>query len=298
MPTRTYQPDREVDFRATLGPLNNGPTDPISRFAADGFWRTIRLATGTATVQIRPIDDGAFGIEAWGDGADEALALAPDWLGARDTETFVTDHELVGELHRRHPGLRIGRSGDVMAALYVAICGQKVTGTEAHRAWRQLVTTYGEAAPGPADLHVAPDAERLAGVPYYDLHVVGLEKKRADVVRRVAAGARRLQRVDDLPLDQAHLQLQQIAGIGPWTANEVAAVALGDADAVSVGDFHLKNHVAWALAGRERGTDEEMLELLEPFAGHRGRVIRLLSLGGLFAPRRGPRTAPRDISRM
>ena len=69
----------------------------------------------------------------------------------------------------------------------------------------------------------------------------------------------------------------------------------GDPDAVSVGDFHLPNLVAWALAGEPRGTDDRMLELLEPYRGQRGRVIRLLELGGFGAPRYGPRLAPRRI---
>ena len=45
--------------------------------------------------------------------------------------------------------------------------------------------------------------------------------------------------------------------------------------------------VAWALAGEPRGTDERMLELLEPYAGHRGRVLRLLVMSGLAPPRAG-----------
>ena len=81
--------------------------------------------------------------------------------------------------------------------------------------------------------------------------------------------------------------LRAIPGIGPWTAAEVGIRAFGDPDAVSVGDFHLPNMVAWALAGEPRGTDERMLELLEPYRGQRGRVLRLLELsgGGAAAPR-------------
>jgi 3-methyladenine DNA glycosylase/8-oxoguanine DNA glycosylase len=65
-------------------------------------------------------------------------------------------------------------------------------------------------------------------------------------------------------------------------------VAFGDADAVSVGDYHLKNVAAWHLAGEARGTDERMLELLEPFRPFRGVVMRLLGFAGA-APRFGPR---------
>jgi hypothetical protein len=40
-----------------------------------------------------------------------------------------------------------------------------------------------------------------------------------------------------------------------------------------------------------------MLELLEPYRGHRARVLRLLMLAGASAPRFGPRMPLRDITR-
>jgi len=72
-------------------------------------------------------------------------------------------------------------------------------------------------------------------------------------------------------------------------------VAFGHPDAVSVGDYHIKNWVVHALTGRPRGTDLEMVELLAPWAGQRQRVVRLIELSGLGAPRYGPRFAPTDI---
>jgi 3-methyladenine DNA glycosylase/8-oxoguanine DNA glycosylase len=78
-----------------------------------------------------------------------------------------------------------------------------------------------------------------------------------------------------------------------WTAAEIRQRALGDPDAVSVGDYHLPGIVGWALTGR-KVDDEGMLELLAPYAGHRHRVIRLLELSGAHPPRRGPRLSVRD----
>jgi 3-methyladenine DNA glycosylase/8-oxoguanine DNA glycosylase len=72
-------------------------------------------------------------------------------------------------------------------------------------------------------------------------------------------------------------------------------VSHGDPDQVEIGDFHTKHIVAHHLTGRSRGTDEEMLELLEPFRPQRARVIRLLHTLG-HEPKFGPRTAPRDIT--
>jgi len=91
--------------------------------------------------------------------------------------------------------------------------------------------------------------------------------------------------------------LRTLPGIGAWTAAEVGQRALGDADAVSVGDFHLAKLVGWALVG-EPVDDDTMLELLEPYRGHRYRAVRMVELAGVHPPRRGPRFAGRDFRHM
>ena len=83
--------------------------------------------------------------------------------------------------------------------------------------------------------------------------------------------------------EAAYRALRAFPGIGPWTAAEVGIRAFGDPDAVSVGDFHLPSVVTWALAGERRGTDERMLELLEPYRGQRGRVVPPAGARGIGA---------------
>jgi 3-methyladenine DNA glycosylase/8-oxoguanine DNA glycosylase len=115
------------------------------------------------------------------------------------------------------------------------------------------------------------------------------------LIRAVASRASVFERLVNLPLGEAYARLLAVPGIGPWTAAEVGVRALGDIDAVSIGDFHLPHLVAWALAGEPRATDARMLELLEPYRGRRALVVRLLELSGVRAPRYGPRLAPRRI---
>ncbi|MFW8745231.1 hypothetical protein, partial [Mesorhizobium japonicum] len=68
-------------------------------------------------------------------------------------------------------------------------------------------------------------------------------------------------------------------------------------DAVSIGDLHLCAQVGMALAGR-RVDDDGMMELLEPFRGHRHRVVRYLEASGAGYERRGPRmTVPEHRTR-
>jgi 3-methyladenine DNA glycosylase/8-oxoguanine DNA glycosylase len=93
--------------------------------------------------------------------------------------------------------------------------------------------------------------------------------------------ARRLEETVSLPLEAAYRRFTAITGVGPWTAARIGLIALGDPDAVTVGDLHLPHVVSWALAGERRGSDERMLQLLEPFRPHRGRVIRLLLAGAM-----------------
>jgi 3-methyladenine DNA glycosylase/8-oxoguanine DNA glycosylase len=99
-----------------------------------------------------------------------------------------------------------------------------------------------------------------------------------------------------MPSDAAQARIASLPGVGRWSAAAVALIALGDADAVPVGDYHLPHLVSWALTGERRGDDARMLELLEPYRPHRGRVLRLLVAGVPKPPRRGPRAPLRSIA--
>jgi 3-methyladenine DNA glycosylase/8-oxoguanine DNA glycosylase len=241
-------------------------------------------------------------VDAWGPGADVALGRAASLLGlgagaVASGSLAGAGHRRIVDLARRHPGIRIPRTEAVMEALVAAILEQKVTGTEARRVWHGLVRTYGEPAPGPPEvgLRLLPAPSVLAALPYYRYHALGLERRRADLIRAVASRAAWFEAIVELPLPEAYARLQAVPGIGPWTAAEVAVRALGDVDAVSVGDFHIPSLVTWTLAGEPRGTDARMLELLEPYRGRRALVVRLLELSGARLPRRGPRLSPRSI---
>jgi 3-methyladenine DNA glycosylase/8-oxoguanine DNA glycosylase len=232
---------------------------------------------------------------AWGPGADAALDAAPGLAGAEDDVAgFDPAHPVVAELWRRQPGLRIPRSGAVVEALVPAVLEQRVTGRQARRSYVALVRALGEPAPGPAGeagMLVPPPPEAWAGLPSWTWHRFGVERRRADTVGRACRRAAALERLAALPPAEAAAGLRAVAGVGAWTAAEVASRALGDADAVPVGDYHLPHQAAWALAGEPRGTDERMLELLAPFTGHRGRVLRLIEAGRAGPPRLGPRAA-------
>lgn len=284
--TRRLTLTRPLDLRLTLGPVRNGRGDPTCRLRFDECVRATRTPLGLATLHL-VVRDGELGAEAWGDGAEWVLDQLPVLIGETDdVSDFAPTDALVADLHHRTPGLRIGASHRVFEALVPAVCGQKVSNYEAKRAHRQLLQAFGEPAPGPGqlDLLAPPDPGILASVGYQDLHPLGLERARADIIRRAAARAASVESVVDVPAAEAERRLRSLAGVGVWTAAVVRQTALGDPDAVPVGDPVLKHLVAWAFTGERRGSDAQMLELLEPFRGHRGRVLRLLKAAGLGPP--------------
>jgi len=303
-------PARPVDVRLTLAIHRRGPADPTMRFSRDGStWRASRTPEGPATLRLVP-DGDAIRARAWGPGAAWEIEQAPALVGADDDPGDVADrvaasgHPLLRTLLARYHAVRVGRTGRVLEALVPAIIEQKVTGTEAKGAFVALVRRHGEPAPGPwetepgrpAPLWVPPAPATLAGLPGYAYHPLGLERRRADAIRFAASRANRVEECATMALPEAYARLRALPLVGAWTAAEVGVRAFGDPDAVSVGDFHLGPAICWALAREEGGTDERMLELLAPFAGHRARVIRLIEAAGIHAPRRGPRMAPRSIA--
>ena len=239
-------------------------------------------------------------VQAWGPGASWILDHAPSLLGVAGPPLpeIRAPHPVVAELLRRFEGLAVPRSLRVMEALVPSILEQKVTGSEAHESYRRLVLGYGGAgprAPGSIRAALAGDARCAA------LLRVPPPGDRAEARGHHPSGllgGREIGRGSLSHPHSAEKRLTSVAGVGRWTAAEVARIALGDADAVSVDDYNLPHLVTWALAGERRGTDERMLELLQPYAGQRGRVSRMSRIAGPRPPRRGPRHRLRHIERI
>jgi 3-methyladenine DNA glycosylase/8-oxoguanine DNA glycosylase len=283
---------------STLGQVAMGRHDPCARFVEGAFWWATSTPDGAGTLRLAR-EGTTLNATGYGPGASWVVEQADAIAGLRDDLTGFAEaaarHPVVAQVAHAHQGVRLPATGRIFPRLLRNIFEQKVTGKEAYRGYAKTVRRFGEPAPGPVDrLWTPPDPAVLAATPYWMFHPFGVEQRRADTLRRAAAEAARLERCADAA--EATRRLTAIRGIGPWTAAEVVRVVYGDADAVSVGDYHIPNTVAWALAGEVRGTDERMLELLEPFRGHRGRVCVLLEMAGIGAPRFGPRMPIRSFA--
>ena len=317
---RLLEVDGPLDLVRTLRPLADGGGDPTWRFSRDpggGGGRALRAMwtpDGAATVELHLPAGGEGAIltcRAWGPGADWVLQRADAMAGLHDDRRGFRPelHPVVAATDRRMAGVRMGRALTVGDVVVPIVLGQRVTTGEARRSWWRLVWRHGHAAPGAAIGSADPGstAARLPPTPHTlarlgdaDWHVLGVERGRADAVRGLLAVLPALERAaaarDTLALRTV---AESVRGVGPWTSTAMASAVLGDPDVVLLGDLHLPHAVGHALADEERGSDERMLELLEPFRPHRGRVVRLLKYSGQgAAPRRGPRYTPLPIAEM
>ncbi len=292
--------DQSIDIGATLGWYRHGGSDPTTWLSVRGrgpsssgrFVRATHTPDGPGTLAIE-WNDNQISIETYGPGASWLDGQAPRMLGADD----VSDHRLE---HAAHPvvaasavaarHLRFGASGNLYHELLPTIIEQRITIGEAHAQWQRLCFELGEPAPGPfTRLLLPPQPDVLMRQPSWWFHPLGIDRKRAEPLIKVGWHASKFWQWASLEPNQAAAKLRLIPGIGQWTVGSVLGPALGATDAVAVGDYHLKNMVAFNLEGAARGTDERMLELLEPYAGQRGRVVRMLARHGSPPPKFGPK---------
>jgi 3-methyladenine DNA glycosylase/8-oxoguanine DNA glycosylase len=294
----TWTLDGPLEVIANTAGTRTGGADPTG-FVRDGrVWRAAYYPTGPATLAVWTLGD-AVHAQAWGPGADAALAGVPNLIGlADDARGFdSTRHPLVHDVARRRPGVRLVRTENLFDAAVRAVLGQKVTGLQAKRSYQAVARQAGVPAPLPRvrrrPLLLPPTPEAvLRALAGHGATALGIDTTRAATLREVALLAAHLDTVGSVaPADAGGVRnwLEEIPGVGAWTANEVTLTALGDPDAVSIGDYHLKNYVEFALTGAARGTDERMVELLEPFRPHRARAVRFIELSGVRPPRYGPR---------
>ena len=297
-----YRPGHPINLRQTLAPLSRGAMDPTHRWVGGGLWRTTNTSDGPATLHLEQRGDDVHAT-AWGEGAEVAIAGVPELCGRGDdwSDLDLSPHPFLCEIWRGMPGLRLTRTNAVFEALLAAIIEQKVTSIEARHSWRSLLTKYGTEAPGPAPqgMRVFPTAAVWRRVPSWDWHRAGVTPQRSDTAMRASAVASSLERTLAIGRGGAEVarKLRTVLGVGVWTAAETTQRSHGDPDSPSVGDYHLPSTVGLALIGMPVD-DDGMLELLEPYAGHRQRVMRLIEASRISAPRRGARmTIPSHRSR-
>ena len=268
------------------------PSDPVRR--GPGVWRTTRTPDGPATVTLVHAGD-----EIRADSPANRCRTCPCRRpgvarAARRAGTDCLLHPLVVQLARRSPGIRDSRTGAVLELLVPAILEQKVTG---HGGLARVGGTHPcprRPAPGPSEWHLrlAPNAATLAGLRYYAYHPFGIERRRAERIRRVASRAAWFEAIVDLPLADAYARLRALRRTGrgppPRSASGRWAMWTRSASATSTCQ-------AWSPSrspASHAETTPGCSSCSSRSPAERALVVRLLELSGVRPARRGPRLLP------
>ena len=180
------------------------------------------------------------------------------------------------------PGWRVPRSRLVLESLALLVIGEG-TGKEAPRV-PALVRRFGEpGSPAHASVGCAcsPPAA-VGGDPVLAVpQGLGRPGRSRTLVGAVRAAGRLEQTVDLAPA-AGRARMQALPGIGGGRPPR-SPRALGDADAVSFGDYHVAQDITWALLGEAHG-DDVLAELL---GRRRPPVLRAAPAGDDRDRRRG-----------
>lgn len=276
-------------LQRTMSSSRMGRYDPVTQIDERAVALALQTPDGPASIAVGEIP-GGLEVKSWGDGAPWLVPYLPGLLGlSDDAHAFAPASGVVRQLWRRFAGTHLPRFPRVFDRVVRITLLQLVTWEEACASWRHLVRELGEDSPGPLDVRLPPSPARLKSTPDYALVGMGIRPKQARTILRLARYAGRIEEAAASDPDTLAQRLGAVDGVGPWTIAYVLGNALGDPDAVLLGDYNLPDTVGYVLAGEPRASEARMLELLEPYRGHRFRVIRLLWMNGVSAPRRGPR---------
>ncbi len=287
--SRRLETPRDYSLRLTMIGYRMGFFDPTLRIEEGRVQLAIRTPEGPASLAIEQ-QESIVEARGWGTGAEWISERLEGLLGFQDEpHRFQPSDRVVRSLWQQFSGMHLPRLPQVFERVIQIILLQRVSWRDGCTAWKHLASRLGEDAPGPVDLMVPPSPRKLASTPYYEMVDCGVPPRQARTIQQVAFHSRRIETAAGQGAESLSEHLSAIPGIGPWTIGYVRGSALGDADAILPGDYNLPHTVAWVLAREARADEERMLELLEPYRGHRFRVIRLVWMKGARAPRRGPR---------
>ena len=124
--------------------------------------------------------------------------------------------------------------------------------------------------PTDAVFHAFPTAGEVADIGEAKLRTIGLTRARGatmyGVASRIADGGLDLESLRGASADDAQAVLEELPGIGPWTASYVRMRALGDRDAFPSADLGVIK--ALDAVGVARGAIVDVAERWRPWRGY------------------------------
>jgi len=257
----------------------------VESFDGTTYSRSLRLAQSDGTVELTPAEEYVSAVFSLGDLRDLTTAVARvRHLLNLDADPVAVDEalgedDLLAEMVRRTPGLRVAGSTDGFETAVRAVMGQQVSVRGARRSLAKVVEAAGRRLEEPRGslTHVFCSPEELCELLARRPDALGVPAVRRRAIevlsREVADGHLTLDPGSDP--SEVEASLVAIAGIGHWTASYVRMRALGDPDAFLPTDLGLRR------AAAHLGLPGDPASLLK--TAQRWRPWRAYALGHLWS---------------
>jgi DNA-3-methyladenine glycosylase II len=166
----------------------------------------------------------------------------------------------VPKLRKRPPGF---------GGLAWIVTGQQLSTASAAAIWERTKLLFDTDSP-----------EAFLVLPDESLRRAGLSTGKIATLRAVAteivAGRLPLDRLHDIPADEAHDLLTAVKGIGPWTADVYLLFCLGHPDAFPSGDLAVQEAARLAYGLEARPSARDLAALAERWRPWRGVAAKVL----------------------
>lgn len=217
------------------------------------YRRAVRFAGGPAIVEVRPNPrDSEVVLSLPAVTSAELLEVVQSTRRLFDLDadplqiaSHLGSDPILAPLVRRHPGARVPGAWDRVEIAVRVVVAQQVSVQAATTVIGRIAGALGTPLQKPSGsiTHAFPAAASLATAP---LERLGLTGRRAATVRGLTSAVLE-GRIELAPAaDFAAMldRLQQLDGIGPWTAHLLAMRVFGEPDAFPAGDLGLRKALA------------------------------------------------------
>ncbi len=250
------RPVRPFRLDLTVWTLRRRPDNAVDRWDGQTYRRVLPLPAGPVEVAVTQVPTGAAQLRVAVEGAPPRAAVRAAvtaalerLLGLRldlgELYRFAAHDRRLGPLAARFRGMKPPRFATVFEGAINAMACQQVTLTLGIRLLNRLAQAHGVACG--AGAHAFPRPEDLAGAGVADLRRLGFSRQKGramvELARSAAEGRVDLEGLADLPDAEAMARLQDLRGVGRWSAEYVLLRGLGRVHVFPGDDVGARNNL-------------------------------------------------------
>jgi 3-methyladenine DNA glycosylase/8-oxoguanine DNA glycosylase len=263
----------------TVQVLGRVPTNIVDQWADGTYSRALQIGTEEYILRVRQLDPVTLEVVATRP-CEAALPLLRRMLGLdvdlSQALRLTAAVSGIGPVVQYFTGLRPPRFASLFETLGMTVPFQQVSLEAGQSFVNRLVKRFGKSR---GALWLFPEPEAIANASLEDLRAAGLSTAKAATLRHAAslivAGTLSEAEIERLPSREALRLLDDLPGIGPWTAGVILLRGFGRLDVFPNGDVGARRTLSHLLGRTSSIGDADETDVLEQLGPDRGLVYFL-----------------------